>query len=123
MHQVEQAEIRRQALLARVDQDEDFSWEDDEESAAAPPAADSTLSTSQSTLVLPNANVASNVDSKLSSPAETPRLSSDDGSYDVVSSMGASSVASDNAHPVVEVSTSQPVKTDKVDEDEESDWE
>ncbi|KAJ6594044.1 hypothetical protein B0H19DRAFT_1093499 [Mycena capillaripes] len=84
VHQIEQEEEKRKALLQRsTESEEDFSWEDEDEStpATAVPKSEPALSASSQTLSVPP--------SETPTPATmSPRESSEE-SYDVVSSENA----------------------------------
>ncbi|EGN99850.1 hypothetical protein SERLA73DRAFT_180097 [Serpula lacrymans var. lacrymans S7.3] len=92
VHQIEQEEERRKVLLrGTMENEEDFSWEDDEDdSVSKPTEIDNLTSASQRTLAAPRALVVTEANSAPSSHAHTPatlspRESSEE-SYDLVSS-------------------------------------
>ncbi|KAN0107375.1 hypothetical protein V8E52_010206 [Russula decolorans] len=119
VHQIDQEEERRKAVLAAgpTDQDDDFSWEDDDEDAALKAEASPT----------PTAPVLNR--DKLLSVIDAPGTMSpqrSDDSYDIVSSGHASTAGDANVAHVSEDGTSDGDDDDDEDEDddeEESDWE
>ena len=136
VHQVEKEEEKRKALLQRkcvpsltyllhsfhnvgVENDEEFSWEDDDDEAtASTPLSKNkvtlTASTSsEQTLGLNRVNHTRAPSSQATTSASgSPRLSSED-SFDLISS-GNVSVAGD---------TKPPAKKEEEEEDADSDWE
>ncbi|KII92972.1 hypothetical protein PLICRDRAFT_135006 [Plicaturopsis crispa FD-325 SS-3] len=124
VHQIEVEEAKRKALIQQtIDNDEDFTWEDDEEETAT---SSKPLPSTQAPSVAPSASqatlrkvadVSPDVD-RLSAPVTpattSPRESSEE-SYDLVSS-GNVSTSGDKPHATKE--------TNEADEDSaESDWE
>ncbi|KAH9945664.1 hypothetical protein B0H21DRAFT_860657 [Amylocystis lapponica] len=133
VHQVEREEERRKALIrGTVENDEDFSWEDDEDEATSPTTkaskpVQSADADSTATLVHPvpatTLRPATVPRSGVSTPAaDSPRLSSED-SYDVVSSQVSNNgnVAETQAAPAKEGAEEEEVEGSDDGEDDDDD--
>ncbi|TFY77983.1 hypothetical protein EWM64_g6030, partial [Hericium alpestre] len=109
VHQIEQEEERRKALLQGVQQYDDFSWEDDDDEATSPTATLTSRAQAIPAPVQPEAGRASAPASHPATPGSTSPPPSSEDSYDVVSSASGQ--------------VSEAKVQDQEDESGESDWE
>ncbi|KAH8108077.1 hypothetical protein BXZ70DRAFT_1060706 [Cristinia sonorae] len=124
VHQVEQDEQRRKALIqATMADDEDFSWEDDDDETTSPttaksPSGEHALRASVDTLQAPrpSAPLPSEQSSPRTSEADYSRRQSSEGSYDVVSSQ-----VSTSGELPSKLKNQVQYEEDEEDEDEEDD--
>lgn len=138
VHQVEREEERRKALLqGTIDNEEDFSWEDDEEEASSPttakvpahdPATPATAVPATATLPQPVAVSTPTERSRVSTPAMVSSRPSSEDSYDVVSSQASRGGSASGADSVVRENNPEGEKKAVEDEDDDedesgSDWE
>ncbi|CDO69313.1 hypothetical protein BN946_scf184976.g32 [Trametes cinnabarina] len=133
VYQVEREEARRKAIIqGTVDNDEDFSWEDEEEDVTPPTAITAPLTgaagsttgnvemTGSAVHLTPSA--AGNR-SRVSTPGNaSPRQSSED-SYDVVSSQVSNNEATENAPAQKTAASPLSQREDGEEASEDSDWE
>ncbi|KAI0775650.1 hypothetical protein BD413DRAFT_491465 [Trametes elegans] len=134
VYQVEREEARRKAIIqGTIDNEEDFSWEDEEEDATAPAAKavaqDAVVSTApQEASTESPAHLsasAAETRSRVSTPGNrSPRQSSEE-SYDVVSSQVSNNGAADGGAEKTQAQTTIAEKTGEgeAEESEDSDWE
>ncbi|KAI0812587.1 hypothetical protein BC629DRAFT_1474091 [Irpex lacteus] len=117
VHQVESEEQRRKALLQNTaESEEDFDWESDEDDessdkAVTPQGRTSSLAESTKTLS------AVKPDTSLSTTTTNSRVSSEDGSYDVVSSQVSN--ADETGKPEEQAESGSDDEDDEDDDDEE----